>query len=615
MALISLSGVTADDKVPGQYLDNQYGQGNSGGAQPWYVVCTGTKTSGGSMVADRDVLPVYSESEIAAKVGARSECAQQAREALATGAAVILAPVAEAAGAVAATLVMNFEALGTGVGSIGLDLGDETVSFSVDVSSKSVTADYAVAAINAKANLFCSATKGGATEYDVTITVASAGVRGNDWLARLDMSLAPAGCVVTLGRDQDPDAIKTSIATVAGAASYSGAALNGVIGATAFDPPRCATATLSANAGSYTNGSTITFTGELDGAVVTDVLTISGTGGGVMLTGDAYFDKITQIDIQAQANTSGSFTFGLYSQAEPTASGFVRFVGGSGADDCSNVINLLEATEYRRIAAAQNDATNAARWEAHADSESSPLIAHLEQVVFGHNGTSAAAISLAQTTLNAFLCGVYAQRNSRKHPCQIAARVAGTRAVYESQNPWTRLDGQFADPAAQLWTTVPAHALDRWNHAELKALLNAGVSPINDFAGDTRIVRSVCSHSLNGTDPDYRCLDTADVTVPQYVRDEVSALAADRLQQNPGVGPDLPDGLPQIEGVLTPKLWNADVQSELEAIERLGYVKDVATNPPISAYDTVAECIETIVPVVVRPHNHQLRASVRQVAG
>jgi phage tail sheath gpL-like len=160
---------------------------------------------------------------------------------------------------------------------------------------------------------------------------------------------------------------------------------------------------------------------------------------------------------------------------------------------------------------------------------------------------------------------------------------------------------------------VPADSSDEWTHAEQKALLNAGVSPIADFAGTTSVVRSITTHSLSGTDPDYRCLDTANVSVSQYVRDEVKALALTEAESNHGVGPDLPDGLPQIEGVSTPRIWGATIQARLEEIEAVGWIRDVAGKPPIVAYNEVTDANESIVPVVVRPHQHQIFASIRQV--
>jgi phage tail sheath gpL-like len=298
----------------------------------------------------------------------------------------------------------------------------------------------------------------------------------------------------------------------------------------------------------------------------------------------------------------------------PTSSGMVPFSGGSGTDDATNVINLLKATEYFRIAAAQNDSTNAALWEAHADAEADPLIEHLEQVVFGHNGTLAAATTLAQSTLNAYLCSLYWCRYSRKHPSQIAARIAGIRCVAESTNPWTRYDGHFNDSTALLWTTVPQLNADIPLHSELKSALNSGVSPISTYAGDLRIVRSICSRSLNGSAPDYRCLDTADVSVPQRVREELAVLGGTFIENNPGCGPDLPDGQPQRPGVGTPKIWNALVIGLARELEQRGWVSDVDTNKPTSTWNNSNKRIETAFPVVVTSHQHQLVNSIRQVA-
>jgi len=618
MTLFTLPGIDSSDKVPMFAADSRFGQGKATGAGAWYVVCTGNKTADGTVSADSFVGPIFDEADAAAKLGTRSECAQQVREALAAGAAVIAAPVAEAAGGVQAELVLNIATLGTGAGQIWLHVGDESVSFVVDPSSLADTMDAAVAAINSKGRLFCSASVGAGPTFDVTIVVASAGARGNDWLAKLDMTYAPSGCVATLGYPAIVNSVKTVVATAAAPMSYTGADLTGSYanpGPAVFPSPSPVTVAVAANAGSYVNGSKITVTGTVGGVPAqTEELLVAGTDGGYTLTTAKLFDAVSQIDAEAQVDVGGSFTFGTgYADGVQTAAGYVRFHGGVGTDDASNVIELLEAAEYRRIAIAQNDPTNAALWEAHLDEQSAPLVGHLEQGIFGHNGTLAAAVALSQTTLNAYLCGLYARRNSRKHPAQIAARVAGLRCVAESRNPWTRHDGIWNDISAQLWTDVPADSSDEWTHAEQKALLNAGVSPIADFAGTTSVVRSITTHSLSGTDPDYRCLDTANVSVSQYVRDEVKALARAEAESNHGVGPDLPDGLPQIEGVSTPRIWGATIQARLEEIEAVGWIRDVAGKPPIVAYNEVTDANESIVPVVVRPHQHQIFASIRQV--
>lgn len=122
----------------------------------------------------------------------------------------------------------------------------------------------------------------------------------------------------------DTDAIKQSIATAASIATYTGAALNGVIGANTMVPPRAVTATLASNAGSYTASSTIVITGTYNGATVTDTLTITGTDGGITLWGSQAFQTITSIVVAAQANTGGAFQFGVGDVfPPPTQEGFL----------------------------------------------------------------------------------------------------------------------------------------------------------------------------------------------------------------------------------------------------------------------------------------------------
>jgi phage tail sheath gpL-like len=496
---VVLASLSADDKVPGVYQENKFGQGASSIANvPRYVVVTGNKLSTGSVTADSWVGPVYSMAEADTYFGAGSEIWLQCEAALETGAQVIAAPVAEAGGAVAATLVVAHTSLGTGTGQISLTVGDEDLSYVVGANA-SDTADNLVAAAGAKSRLFASATKGAGPGYDVTFTVRSKGIRGNNWLARVDLSQAPSGASVTL-------------------------------------------------------------------------------------TGDT------------------------------PVNGWTPFSGGTGTDDASNVITLLKAGSYFRIAAAQNDATNAGRWEAHVDAESDPLIEHLEQVVFGHNGTLAAATSLARSTLNSYLCQLVWCRNCRKHPAQIAARFAGLRQVAESNDPWTRYDGKFNDPFSILWTNVPQQTADIPLHSEQKAALNDGVTPVSTFGGDLRVVRSICSHSRNGSAPDYRCLDTADVSVPQRFREELGALSSTFIENNPGCGPDLPDGSSPPPGTGTPRVFKSLVTSLARDFESRSWLSKVTENPPQSWWNEDNRRIETAAPNYVTPHQHQLVNSVRQIA-
>ena len=110
--------------------------------------------------------------------------------------------------------------------------------------------------------------------------------------------------------------IKTSIATAATIATYTGAAING---ASATPLPDSKTgyaqwpsATASSSAGSYVDASTVVFTGTYKGAAVTRTATVVGTGGNTTFVADGPVDgAVTKIVVGAQVNTSGAWTFGF----------------------------------------------------------------------------------------------------------------------------------------------------------------------------------------------------------------------------------------------------------------------------------------------------------------
>lgn len=115
--------------------------------------------------------------------------------------------------------------------------------------------------------------------------------------------------------------IKTSIATVAAAVTYSGAALNGglVTAGTATPAPNSHTglamvpsATASSSAGSYVAGSRIRFIGKWGTNPRAErVATVVGTDGNATFLADGPLETVVEIQVEAQANTSGAWTFGF----------------------------------------------------------------------------------------------------------------------------------------------------------------------------------------------------------------------------------------------------------------------------------------------------------------
>lgn len=112
----------------------------------------------------------------------------------------------------------------------------------------------------------------------------------------------------------DPDGLKTSIATSTSAQSYSGAALNGALVGTTFDPPRRVIATMSAQAGAYSTAAGVVFTGtDKNGDALSATLTPTTTGGGATLQSRGWerFATITSIATPAQTLAAGAWTFGV----------------------------------------------------------------------------------------------------------------------------------------------------------------------------------------------------------------------------------------------------------------------------------------------------------------
>jgi hypothetical protein len=106
-----------------------------------------------------------------------------------------------------------------------------------------------------------------------------------------------------------PTSLKTSIASAATAQTYSGAALNGSIGAGAISPQRAPTVTTGGSLAAFAPGSTVRFTGLNGlGSVCVSTATIGATIG--TFAGDYDLASVTSIAVDGQTSTAGTLTFG-----------------------------------------------------------------------------------------------------------------------------------------------------------------------------------------------------------------------------------------------------------------------------------------------------------------
>jgi hypothetical protein len=286
---------------------------------------------------------------------------------------------------------------------------------------------------------------------------------------------------------------------------------------------------------------------------------------------------------------------------------------GTGAEDVTTLLTKLTKTRYARIAVGHNDATNAALWETHVDSKAGPLSLLLDQLVFAHNGTKAQAISLAQTTLNAFRAQVLWLRNSENHPAQVAALVAAYRSVNEQTNPVYDWDN-FALP----YLRAQAFEADVPTDSEQDEVLNAGVTPLTTVDGTVRVVRMITTYCVSNSVQDERCLDIADIVMTDYATLDIKAMYETEFRpQNPIVRADpAPEEEPPTAGVAFPKLWNGKVQERLQTYYASGWLSErpVGQWEPISTFVKAGGYIATDTPLAVSRLQHRLDNVMRQIA-
>lgn len=291
--------------------------------------------------------------------------------------------------------------------------------------------------------------------------------------------------------------------------------------------------------------------------------------------------------------------------------GGVKLSGGSGTETMTTLLTALFPGRYHRIAFAQNDATSAAAWETQLDTKAGYAEGRMEHACLAHNGTSGAATTLGQTTLNNPRFSLAWLLNSESHPSEIAAAYAALRTQLEQDNPNRNYDGRVLDGIK------PQRASADWaSRATQVTCLDNSVTPlITTEDGTVAIVRAITTKSRNGSDADYRTLDVGQATTPDYVRDRLRLLWTTQVQpDNEYVTDDPSDGEPDPPaGVITPSRWNAMVTSELFAMQAERILTQVATNLPASEWNATAARIMTACPTVPLPLNHQVGVSVRQL--
>ncbi len=188
VANIVLTGLTANDAVPGNYIEINWAVGDSGGFQGEYpILLIGNKTAAGDAVVDAQVygplsdLPAQTEADVITRFGAGSELHRMWRRVAAVNkeTSCFLLAVTESAGA-AATLAITWTTTALAAGSTRVWVGDEYVDVAIATGDTPIViATAAKALVNAKTHWAVTADNAAGTSPVLTLTAKNKGPRGN----------------------------------------------------------------------------------------------------------------------------------------------------------------------------------------------------------------------------------------------------------------------------------------------------------------------------------------------------------------------------------------------------------------------------------------------------
>lgn len=195
MASIIIDGYADSDKVPQFVGQVKFGAGPINiRSIPLVLLLVGLKGTGGSMTADVDVLDVTSKDDgtAYAGVGELSNMVDTALDQGLSGVQLKIAAPALAGGAVAATSTITITGTATGAGTLRYWVDGTLVD--VNTTSSMTTPTLVADAITARFAQFPRLPVSVANVAGVvTITVRSAGIRGNDYVLFQDTTKGPPG--------------------------------------------------------------------------------------------------------------------------------------------------------------------------------------------------------------------------------------------------------------------------------------------------------------------------------------------------------------------------------------------------------------------------------------
>lgn len=264
--------------------------------------------------------------------------------------------------------------------------------------------------------------------------------------------------------------------------------------------------------------------------------------------------------------------------------------GGTGTEDLTNAIATIANGVYHRIAVAQGDSTALGLFKTHLESQGGALVGRHEQLVFMTTASLGTATSLVQT-LNEPLMQALWHPSGEDIPGVVAAGWAAKRAVAEADAPAVNLSSWNMPVAAIPGFCNPQSDPSLYcSNSSATSALDVGLTPIQVAAdGTTYVVRSITTHSQDASgNPDWRVLDTVNVSVPQAWADDLSISVPQEFQGKNLVDDpaDSDDELPN--NATTPSRVQSFCYGRAQAWEKFGWMTNVEADAALWAFNLAA---------------------------
>lgn len=259
------------------------------------------------------------------------------------------------------------------------------------------------------------------------------------------------------------------------------------------------------------------------------------------------------------------------SELPGTTTATLSAVGVSGGSDptVTTCVTALTPASYDLVGWSNTDATAITAIESYIDTQVGPLVGFRQQSVLGSADNYVNTKTMAQTNANHKRLQVAWSESDNETYFEMVGRVVGLRANKEAGDPAypynrTVLSGYRVASATNLYPTP----------TEIENALNNSITPIGVSSGNGVVVRGITSYSLNGATPDYTCLDTACVTVPDYMADVLDSVMSARWSSSKGAA-DYTEPTDTPRGVVTPRMVKDVIFMELKRAEQKAIVSEI----------------------------------------